>query len=101
MYPCSFTSEKSAGECQTKIPRDHTLKKEVWAGFKQIEQVLILESKVVQVVQKMIDQRGAIHHVQTCFVKRAKTRVYAEVGEVHEGVKNEILQELVVVATTF
>ena len=47
MYSCSFTSEKSAGECQTKIPRDHTLKKEVWAGFKQIEQVLILESKVV------------------------------------------------------
>jgi hypothetical protein len=48
-------SDESAGECETQVPRDHSLEKEVRARFQQIQQVLVLEGKVVQVVQQVID----------------------------------------------
>jgi hypothetical protein len=81
-------SDESAGECETQVPRDHSLEKEVGARFQQIQQVLVLEGKVVQVVQQVIDQRGAVHRVQTGFVEWTQTRVYAEVGKIYESVQD-------------
>ncbi len=63
--------------------------------------MLILKGEVVQVVQQVIHQRGAVHRVQARFVERAQTRVHTQVGEVDEGVQDKVLQEFVVVATAF
>ena len=63
--------------------------------------MLILKGEVIQVVQQVINQRGAVHRVQARFVKGAQARVHTQVGEVDEGVQDQVLQEFVVVATAF
>ncbi len=97
--PCA--SNKSAGECETEIPGDDALEEEVGAGLEQVQQVLVLKSEVVQVVQQVIHQRGAVHCVQARFVEGVQTRVHSQVGKVDEGVQDQVLQEFVVVATAF
>ena len=63
--------------------------------------MLILKGEVVQVVQQVIHQRGTVHSVKARFVEGAQARVHSQVGKVDEGVQYEVLQEFVVVATTF
>lgn len=63
--------------------------------------MLILEGEQVQVVQQVIHKRSAVHRVQARFVQGAQARVHSQVGEVHEGVQDEVLQEFVVVPAAF
>ena len=80
--------EHPAGECKGEVAGDDALEEEVGAGLEQGQQVLVLEGEVVQVVQQVVHQRGAVHRVQARLVKWAQTRIDTQVGEIDEGVED-------------
>lgn len=85
----TFTiAEHPASERNAEVSWDDALEKEVRARLEQVQQVLVLEGEVVQVVQQVVDQRGAVHRVQARLIKRAQTWVHAKVGEINESVED-------------
>jgi hypothetical protein len=95
-----------ACECPTEVLPDDPL--EAGAGDLGVEHVdegLELEGETVQVVQQVVDEGGAVQGVQACPVELrvvaalARRQIDLQVGEVQEGVEDEVAQELVVVPT--
>ena len=74
-------------------------------GVEHVDEGFELEGETVQVMQQVVDKGGAVQGVQACPVELRVVaalgwrQIDLQVGEVQEGVEDEVAQELVVVST--
>ena len=95
--------DHAAGEGPAQVLADDAFEAGAGAlGVEHVEEGLELEGETVQVVQQVVDEGGAVQGVQGCPVELRVVggrQIDLQVGEVQEGVEDEVAQELVVVPT--
>lgn len=95
-----------ACEGPTQVLADDPLEAGAGAfGVEHVDEGLELEGETVQVVQQVVDEGGAVQGVQACPVELrvvaalGRRQIDLQVGEVQEGVEDEVAQELIVITT--